>query len=133
MISFYRKNLLKKKKIKITKKFSEAIVNLYFKQNNTIVTLTDLKGNTFGWISAGICKFKGAEKKTIFAIQSIAENTLVLLKKYQVKNIILNFKGNLVGREIFIYTLKNKINIKLIEENTSISFNGCRFPKKRRI
>lgn len=120
------------KKIKKIIKF--GILNIDFRKNNIIINISDLLGNTLGWISAGLLGFKGAEKKSLFVIQTVAEKTASKLLSFGIKKLKIIIRGNLFGRENYINILKNTgVKVISLEDKTPVIYNGCRPPKKRRL
>jgi small subunit ribosomal protein S11 len=123
---------LKKKKVK--KNIIIGIVHIQATFNNTIITITDLRGNTLSWGSAGVIGFKGARKGTPFAAQLAAEKAALKVIEYGLKKVEVLVKGQGSGRETAIRALQNNgIEISLITDITPIPFNGCRPPKRRRV
>jgi small subunit ribosomal protein S11 len=102
--------------------------------NNTIVTITDLKGNTVAWASAGSIGFKGARKGTPFAAQTASENACLNAVSLGLKKIDVFVNGQGSGRETAIRAIQNTgLEILSITDITSVPHNGCRPPKKRRV
>jgi small subunit ribosomal protein S11 len=102
--------------------------------NNTIITITDLQGETIAWSSAGASGFKGAKKSTPFAAQTAAEKAAKQAIDQGMKQTEVMVNGPGAGRETAIRTLQaTGINITLIKDITPVPHNGCRPPKKRRI
>nr|YP_010337738.1 ribosomal protein S11 [Sahlingia subintegra]UNJ17323.1 ribosomal protein S11 [Sahlingia subintegra] len=102
--------------------------------NNTIITITDLKGETISWASAGMGGFKGAKKGTPFAAQTAAESAAKSAMDQGMKQAEVIVTGPGAGRETAIRTLQTAgLEITLIKDITTIPHNGCRPPKKRRI
>ena len=94
--------------------------------NNTIVTITDLQGNTLSWASAGEMGFRGSRKSTPFAAQAAMEHGLKTVEVY--------VKGPGSGREAAIRALQAAgLEVRLIKDVTPIPHNGCRPPKRRRV
>lgn len=123
---------IKKKKVK--KNIIVGIVHIQATFNNTIVTITDLGGNTLSWGSAGAVGFKGARKGTPFAAQLAAEKASLQASEYGIKKVEVVVKGQGSGRETAIRALQNNgIEISSIIDITPIPFNGCRPPKRRRV
>jgi len=125
-------------KVKTKKKEKKVIgtgrVYIQASFNNTIVTVTDLKGNVLSWSSSGsIAGFRGAKKSTPFAAQIVTETAAKkAVDSYGLKEIEVFVKGPGVGRESAIRSLNNiGLRINLIKDITPIPHNGCR-PKKRR-
>ena len=102
--------------------------------NNTIVTITDLQGNTLSWASAGNVGFKGSRKSTPFAAQVAAESAGRAAQECGVKNLEVRIKGPGPGRESAVRAL-NALGLKIssISDVTPVPHNGCRPPKRRRI
>jgi len=126
--------LKKTLKKKVKRKFSNGIIYIRSTFNNTIVTLTNPKGNTVAWSSSGSCGFKGARKGTPFAAKIVIDSILKRCSDFGIKQIKILVNGSGSGRESAIRSLQ-KINFQiiLIRDITSIPHNGCRPPKKRRI
>lgn len=123
-----------KQKKKQKKSVNVGVASVKTTFNNTIVTITDILGNTLCWASAGSSGFKGARKNTPFAAQTAARAAaLKAIDMGMVKvEVVINGRGN--GRETSIRALKTAgLNIISIEDKTSIPHNGCRPPKKRRL
>jgi len=110
---------------------------LYVKStfNNTLVSVTDTKGNPLTWSSAGHCGFKGARKSTPFAATTAIERTLEQAKKFGIKKLAVYLKGPGVGRDATLRYLRTKrdFDIDLISDITPIPHNGPRPPKARRV
>ena len=102
--------------------------------NNTIVTITDVNGNTISWASAGELGFKGSRKSTPFAAQSAAETAAKAAMEHGLKTVEVYVKGPGSGRESAIRALEAVgLSITLIKDVTPIPHNGCRPPKRRRV
>ena len=102
--------------------------------NNTIVTITDLQGNTLSWASSGNVGFKGSRKSTPFAAQLAAEAAARRAMEHGVRKLDVQVKGPGSGRETAIRTLQNAgLEIVGIKDVTPIPHNGCRPPKRRRV
>ena len=122
----------KKKKIKKNIPAGVAHVNATF--NNTIITITDYKGNTIAWSSAGADGFKGSRKSTPFAAQLAAESAGKKAKDHGVKTIEIEVRGPGAGRESALRALQSTgFIITAIKDVTPIPHNGCRPPKRRRV
>ena len=126
------KKIIKKKRIK--KDIPSGIAHVRSTFNNTIVTITDLSGNTIAWASSGTQGFKGSRKSTPFAAQLAAENAAKKAQENGVKQISVYVKGPGAGREAALRSLMGSgLKITLIRDVTPIPHNGCRPPKKRRV
>ncbi|MBD5113950.1 MAG: 30S ribosomal protein S11 [Ruminococcaceae bacterium] len=102
--------------------------------NNTIVTITDLQGNTLSWASAGGLGFRGNRKSTPFAAQSAAETAAKAAMVHGLKTVEVYVKGPGAGREAAIRALSAAgLEVKMIKDVTPIPHNGCRPPKRRRV
>ncbi len=102
--------------------------------NNTIVTITDVKGNAISWASAGELGFKGSRKSTPFAAQSAAETAARAAMEHGMKSVEVYVKGPGSGRESAIRALQAVgLDITMIKDVTPIPHNGCRPPKRRRV
>ena len=122
----------KKKKTKKNIPTGVAHVNATF--NNTIITITDSKGNTIAWSSAGAEGFKGSRKSTPFAAQLAAESAGKKAKENGVKTIEIEVRGPGSGRESALRALQSTgFIITAIKDVTPIPHNGCRPPKRRRV
>jgi len=121
----------KKKKKKI---IPVGIVHVKSTFNNTIITITDIFGNTICWSSGGTSGFKNSRKNTAFAAQSAARNVASKALEFGMEKVEVILKGRGNGRETSIRALKGVgFNILSIEDKTGVPHNGCRPPKKRRI
>ena len=122
----------KKKKTKKNIPLGIAHVNATF--NNTIITITDTKGNTIAWSSAGAEGFKGSRKSTPFAAQLAAESAGKKAKENGVKTLEIEVRGPGAGRESALRALQSTgFIITAIKDVTPIPHNGCRPPKRRRV
>jgi len=102
--------------------------------NNSIVTLTDMKGNTLSWASAGQLGFKGSRKSTPFAAQMAAETAAKTAMEHGLKTVEVFVKGPGAGREAAIRSLQAAgLEVNSIKDVTPIPHNGCRPPKRRRV
>ncbi|GHU57671.1 30S ribosomal protein S11 [Clostridia bacterium] len=102
--------------------------------NNTIVTITDLQGNTISWCSSGSLNFKGSRKSTPFAAQSASDTAARAAVEQGLKTVEVYVKGPGSGREAAIRALAGAgLEVRLIKDVTPIPHNGCRPPKRRRV
>ncbi len=126
--------MAKTKKKRVRRNVTYGIAHIQATFNNTTVTITDTKGETLCWSSAGTCGFKGSRKSTPFAGQSAAQTAAEKAMKFGVKEVEVRVKGPGSGRESAITALQAAgLNIKSIEDRTPIPHNGCRPRKKRRV
>lgn len=124
--------MAKKKKEKKTVVEGNVYIQATF--NNTIVTITDLKGNALSWCSAGSLGFRGAKKSTPYAAQTTAETATNRARDYGLQIVNVYVKGPGVGRESAIRSLGNLgLKVKSIKDITPIPHNGCRPRKSRRV
>jgi small subunit ribosomal protein S11 len=124
----------KSKRRKVRRNVSAGIAHIRATFNNTAITVTDVKGNTLCWSSAGTSGFKGSRKSTPFAGQCAAQQAAEKAAKFGVKEMEVRVKGPGSGRESAITALQAAgMKIKLIEDVTPLPHNGCRPPKKRRV
>jgi small subunit ribosomal protein S11 len=123
-----------KGKKRLGKVDSDGIAHVKATFNNTIVTITDVRGHTVSWASAGKVGFKGSKKSTPFAAQQAANATAREAMDLGVRKIEVWVKGPGGGREAAIRSLSAAgLEITAIKDVTPIPHNGCRPPKRRRI
>jgi small subunit ribosomal protein S11 len=119
---------------RIKQQVVDGIVHVHASFNNTIITITDRKGNTLSWATAGGSGFRGSRKSTPFAAQVAAERAGTVAQEYGVKNLEVEIKGPGPGRESAVRALNNLgFRVLSITDATPIPHNGCRPPKKRRV
>jgi small subunit ribosomal protein S11 len=120
------------KKVKRTLSSGQVHINATF--NNTIVTVTDLQGNTVAWGSAGSAGFKGSRKSTPFAARLAAEQAIKAAMAMGLQEVELFVKGPGPGRESAIRAVQTLgLRVTAIADVTPVPHNGCRPPKKRRV
>ena len=113
---------------------SEGIAHISATFNNLLITITDLRGNTLAWGSAGKAGFKGSKKSTPFAATVAAEQCAREALGLGVKRVHVRVQGPGSGRESAIQALASAgLQIRSIRDVTPIPHNGCRPPKKRRV
>jgi len=121
-------------KPKVRKNIAVGIAHIQSTFNNTIVTLTDTKGEAISWASAGMVGFKGTKKGTPFAAQLAAENAARKAMDHGLKRVDVLVKGPGSGRETAIRALAQVgLEVNLIKDVTPLPHNGCRPPKRRRV
>jgi small subunit ribosomal protein S11 len=119
---------------KTKKRIPKGVVHIQATFNNTIVTITDVKGEVISWSSAGACGFKGSKKGTPFAAQTAAENAVRQALEQGMKEAEITVSGPGSGRETAIRAIRTAgLGITLLKDVTPIPHNGCRPPKKRRV
>ena len=122
------------KRRKVRRNVTVGVAHIKATFNNTTVTITDAKGDTLCWASAGTSGFKGSRKSTPFAGQCAAQQAAEKAVKYGMKEVDVRVKGPGSGRESAITSLQAAgLAIKSIEDVTPLPHNGCRPPKKRRV
>ena len=113
---------------------SEGIVHISATFNNVLITITDLRGNTVAWGTAGKAGFKGSKKSTPFAATVAAEQAGRDAYNLGVRRVHVRVQGPGAGRESAIQALANAgLTVKSIRDVTPIPHNGCRPPKRRRV
>jgi len=119
---------------RIKKEVADGIAHVHASFNNTIITITDRKGNALSWATSGGSGFRGSRKSTPFAAQVAAEKAGLIAQEYGMKNLDVWIKGPGPGRESAVRSLNN-IGFKItnIIDVTPVPHNGCRPPKKRRV
>ena len=116
------------------KNIEKGQVHISSSFNNTMVTITDMKGNALSWASAGGLGFRGSKKSTPFAAQTAAETAANAAKEYGLKTVEVYVKGPGSGREAAIRSLQAAgLEVSMIKDVTPIPHNGCRPPKRRRV
>ncbi len=126
--------MAKAKRRKQRRNVTVAVAHIRATFNNTTVTITDTKGDTLCWASAGTCGFKGSRKSTPFAGQVAAQQAAEKAAKFGVREIDVRVKGPGSGRESAITALQTAgMSVKQIEDVTPIPHNGCRPRKRRRV
>ena len=125
------KNIKRKRE---KKDIPNGIAHIQATFNNTVITITDVIGNTIAWSSSGAVGFKGSRKSTPYAAGQAAEDVAKKAREHGVKNLEVLVKGPGSGREAAVRSLQAVgFNITLIRDRTPIPHNGCRQPKRRRV
>ncbi|TAK76690.1 MAG: 30S ribosomal protein S11 [Gammaproteobacteria bacterium] len=124
-----------KSRKKVKRQISDGIAHVYSSFNNTIVTITDVQGNTIAWESCAKCGYRGSRKSTPYAAGEAAQKAAqMVVETYGMRSVDVRVKGPGPGRESAIRSLNAAgLKIKSITDVTGIPFNGCRAPKKRRV
>ena len=116
------------------KNIEKGQVHIRSSFNNTIVTITDLKGNAIAWASAGGLGFRGSRKSTPYAAQTTAETASKAAMEHGLKTVEVYVRGSGAGREAAIRALQAAgLEVVSIKDVTPIPHNGCRPPKRRRV
>ena len=102
--------------------------------NNTMITITDVQGNTISWATSGEMGFRGSRKSTPYAAQTAAEKAAKAAMEHGLKTVEVFVKGPGQGREAAIRALQSAgLEVTMIKDVTPIPHNGCRPPKRRRV
>ena len=126
-----KKRFVKKK---VRKNVPNAIAHVNATFNNTVINITDIKGNTLSWSSSGVKGFKGSRKSTPYAAQIAASDAGEKAKYHGVKTLEIYIKGPGAGRESALRALQAVgFTITSIKDVTPLPHNGCRPPKRRRV
>ena len=121
-------------KKKVKKNVQTGIAHIQSTFNNTLITITDVGGNSLAWSSAGSQGFKGSRKSTPFAAQMAAEECARKAMEHGVRNVTVYVKGPGAGRESAMRALQAAgIKVSMIRDVTPVPHNGCRPPKRRRV
>jgi len=121
-------------KAKASKHVTKGIVHIIATFNNTVVTITDTKGNSIGWSSSGKMGFKGSRKSTAYAAQVVSQDACRQAMGHGLKEAEIRVKGPGSGRESAVRAIQNiGIDVTAIKDVTPIPHNGCRPKKARRV
>ncbi len=116
------------------KNITSGIAHVNSTFNNTMITITDVQGNTIAWSSAGAMGFKGSRKSTPFAAQMAGEAVAKKAQEHGMRTLEVEVSGPGSGRESALRALQAAgFTITMIRDVTSIPHNGCRPPKRRRV
>lgn len=119
---------------KVKRLVTDIIVHIYASFNNTIVTVTDVKGNTLSWATAGGCGFRGSRKSTPFAGQVATSKAVQkAAEMYGAESAEVWVSGPGPGREASINAVNDHVSITAMYDVTGVPFNGCRAPNQRRV
>jgi len=125
---------IKVRKAKGSKNVSSGIANIAATFNNTIVSITDAKGNVISWSSAGKCNFRGSRKSTAYAAQVVAQDAARNAMAHGLKEVQIRVSGPGLGRDSAIRGLQAiGLEISSIIDVTPVPHNGCRPRKRRRV
>jgi small subunit ribosomal protein S11 len=123
---------IKRKKGSKNVPYGIAFVKTTF--NNTIVSITDTRGNVISWSSAGRCNFKGSRKSTAFAATTVAQDAARTAISHGMTEVEVRVQGPGAGRESAVRAIQSAgLSITAIKDTTAIPHNGCRPPKRRRV
>ena len=116
------------------KNITSGVVHVNSTFNNTMITITDVQGNTVAWSSAGLMGFKGSRKSTPYAAQIAADTAATKALEHGLKVLTVKLKGPGAGRETALRALQSRgFKIVSIKDTTTMPHNGSRPPKKRRV
>ncbi len=123
-----------KKKKKTISQIAKAIIYIQSSFNNCVVTITDDRGNTLSWATAGSSGFTGTKKSTPFAAQITVRKALEKAKAYEIREATVNVSGVGTGRESAVRAIGGQgIKVTAIRDTTPIPHNGTRPKKIRRV
>jgi len=129
-----KKGKSKKFKKKERKHVPHGLVHVQASFNNTIVTISDLTGNTVSWKSSGSLGFRGSRKGTPFAAQQAAMNAANQARDHGMRSVDVRVSGPGSGRESAVRALAAAgLDVRSIRDVTPVPHNGCRPPKRRRV
>jgi small subunit ribosomal protein S11 len=121
-------------KAKGSKNIHNGVAHILATFNNTIVTITDMRGNVIGWSSAGKVGFKGSRKSTAYAAQMVAQDASRQAMGHGLKEVEVLVRGPGAGRESAVRALQAiGLELTVIRDVTPVPHNGCRPPKQRRV
>ena len=116
------------------KNITSGVVHVNASFNNTMITITDVQGNTISWASSGQVGFKGSRKSTPYAAQVAAEQAGKSAMEHGMKTVEVEVSGPGSGRESALRALQScGLQVTAIRDVTPIPHNGCRPPKRRRV
>nr|YP_010760228.1 ribosomal protein S11 [Cuscuta haughtii]WEY30192.1 ribosomal protein S11 [Cuscuta haughtii] len=119
---------------KNTRKIPQGVIHIQASLQNTIVTVTDVRGRVVSWASAGSAGFKGTTRRTPFAAQTAATNAIRPAINQGMREADVLIKGPGLGRDAALRAIRRSgIRLELILDITPIPHNGCRPPKRRRV
>ena len=125
---------VKVRKAKGSKNVTSGVANIAATFNNTIVSITDAKGNVISWSSAGKCNFRGSRKSTAYAAQVVAQDAARNAMAHGLKEVQIRVSGPGLGRDSAIRGLQAiGLEISSIIDVTPVPHNGCRARKRRRV
>ncbi len=126
--------MAQKTKKSVKKNVPHVIMHINATFNNTIITATDVEGNTLAWSSGGKVSFKGSRKSTPYAAQLAAKQVVEAVQNMGASRVDILVKGAGSGRESAIKAIAHTgLRVKLIRDMTPLPHNGCRPRKKRRV
>ncbi|KAI3670163.1 hypothetical protein L1987_88117 [Smallanthus sonchifolius] len=119
---------------KSIRKIPKGVIHIQASFNNTIVTVTDVRGRVVSWSSAGTCGFRGTRRGTPFAAQTAAANAIRAVVDQGMQRAEVMIKGPGLGRDAALRAIRRSgILLTFVRDVTPMPHNGCRPPKKRRV
>jgi small subunit ribosomal protein S11 len=122
------------RKKRVKRLITDIIIHVHASFNNTLTTVSDVKGNVLAWATAGGCGFRGSRKSTPFAGQIATSKAVLKVKEtYGAESAEVRVCGPGPGRDASIRAVREHVSVTAIYDVTRIPFNGCRPPKERRV
>nr|YP_010463926.1 ribosomal protein S11 [Fedia cornucopiae]UUL71278.1 ribosomal protein S11 [Fedia cornucopiae] len=119
---------------KSTRRIPKGVIHVQASFHNTIVTVTDVRGQVVSWSSAGTCKFRGKRRGTPFAAQTTVGDAIRTVVDQGMKRADVMIKGPGLGRDAALRAIRRSgIRLTFVRDVTPLPHNGCRPPKKRRV
>lgn len=119
---------------KSARRIPKGVIHVQASFNNTIVTITDVRGRVISWSSAGTCGFRGTRRGTPFAAQTAAGNAIRAVADQGMQRAEVMIKGPGLGRDAALRAIRRSgILLSFVRDVTPMPHNGCRPPKKRRV
>nr|YP_009476217.1 30S ribosomal protein S11 [Eurycorymbus cavaleriei]AVM38221.1 30S ribosomal protein S11 [Eurycorymbus cavaleriei]QUX33558.1 ribosomal protein S11 [Eurycorymbus cavaleriei]ULD67198.1 30S ribosomal protein S11 [Eurycorymbus cavaleriei] len=119
---------------KSERRIPKGVIHVQASFNNTIVTVTDVRGRVISWSSAGTCGFRGTRRGTPFAAQTAAGNAIRAVADHGMQRAEVMIKGPGLGRDAALRAIRRSgILLSFVRDVTPMPHNGCRPPKKRRV
>nr|YP_010284437.1 ribosomal protein S11 [Caryocar glabrum]UKQ56180.1 ribosomal protein S11 [Caryocar glabrum] len=116
------------------RKIPKGVIHVQASFNNTIVTVTDIRGRVISWSSAGTCGFGGTRRGTPFAAQTAARAAIRTVMDHGMQRAEVMIKGPGLGRDAALRAIRRSgILLSFVRDVTPMPHNGCRPPKKRRV
>nr|YP_010702104.1 ribosomal protein S11 [Asplenium incisum]WCL38374.1 ribosomal protein S11 [Asplenium incisum] len=127
-------NSKKTRSRKVKRGVQKGVIHIRASFNNTIITVTDVRGQVAPWCSAGACGFKGTRKSTPFAAQAAAENAIRASLDRGMKQAEVMMSGPGPGRDTALRAIRRSgIILSFVRDVTPMPYNGCRPPRRRRV